>query len=190
MAFHHVFLWQSIGCLKINVIYLYYLCSSWVRVCLSLLISIFAAHSQHIRSTLTQMACLTTVCISMRLRCWYSINKVTFLPIEIRLEMWGIAMITSCLAATTSGSRGQWVGRLDKARQTFLHRNGRHGDWPHHSARMASAGLEWAAWRVWKKIETNCDENSPSFLLVLTAAGGAYKREDGVYVAPINLLKP
>ena len=36
----------------------------------------------------------------------------------------------------------------------------------------------------------NCDENSPSFLLVLTAAGGAYKREDGVYVAPVNLLKP
>ena len=34
------------------------------------------------------------------------------------------------------------------------------------------------------------DENSPSFLLVLTAAGGAYKREDGVYVAPVNLLKP
>ena len=38
---------------KINVIYfcislgLHYLCSSWVRVCLSLLISIFAAHLQH-----------------------------------------------------------------------------------------------------------------------------------------------
>ena len=31
---------------------------------------------------------------------------------------------------------------------------------------------------------------APSFLLVLTAVGGAYKREDGVYVAPINLLKP
>ena len=30
----------------------------------------------------------------------------------------------------------------------------------------------------------------PSFLLVLTAVGGAYKRDDGVYVAPINLLKP
>ena len=40
------------------------------------------------------------------------------------------------------------------------------------------------------KIEEKSDENSPSFLLVLTAAGGAYKREDGVYVAPINLLKP
>ncbi len=40
------------------------------------------------------------------------------------------------------------------------------------------------------KIEEKSDENSPSFLLVLTAVGGAYKREDGVYVAPINLLKP
>ena len=40
------------------------------------------------------------------------------------------------------------------------------------------------------KIEEKSDENSPSFLLVLTAAGGAYKREDGVYVAPVNLLKP
>ena len=40
------------------------------------------------------------------------------------------------------------------------------------------------------KIEAKSDENSPSFLLVLTAVGGAYKREDGVYVAPINLLKP
>ena len=39
------------------------------------------------------------------------------------------------------------------------------------------------------KIEEKSDENSPSFLLVLTAVGGAYKREDGVYVAPINLLK-
>lgn len=40
------------------------------------------------------------------------------------------------------------------------------------------------------KIEEKSDENSPSFLLVLTAVGGAYKRENGVYVAPINLLKP
>lgn len=40
------------------------------------------------------------------------------------------------------------------------------------------------------KIEEKSDEKSPSFLMVLTAAGGAYRREDGVYVAPINLLKP
>jgi hypothetical protein len=40
------------------------------------------------------------------------------------------------------------------------------------------------------KIIEKSDEKAPSFLLVLTAVGGAYKRDDGVYVAPISLLKP
>jgi hypothetical protein len=40
------------------------------------------------------------------------------------------------------------------------------------------------------KIEENSNENLPSFLMVLTAVGSAYQREDGVYVAPINMLKP
>lgn len=40
------------------------------------------------------------------------------------------------------------------------------------------------------KIEKKGDEKAPSFLMVLTAVGGSYQREDGVYVAPINLLKP
>ncbi|MDD4033499.1 MAG: DUF4143 domain-containing protein [Bacteroidales bacterium] len=40
------------------------------------------------------------------------------------------------------------------------------------------------------KIEEKSDNNTPSFLLVLTAVGPAYRREDGVYVAPINLLRP
>ncbi len=40
------------------------------------------------------------------------------------------------------------------------------------------------------KIMEKSDEKAPSFLLVLTAVGGAYKREDGVFVAPINLLRP
>ena len=40
------------------------------------------------------------------------------------------------------------------------------------------------------KIEEKSDEKSPSFLMVLTAVGGAYQREDGVYVASINYLKP
>lgn len=40
------------------------------------------------------------------------------------------------------------------------------------------------------KIEEKSEEKAPSFLLVLTAVGGAYQREDGVYVAPINMLKP
>ena len=40
------------------------------------------------------------------------------------------------------------------------------------------------------KIEEKSDEGSPSFLMVLTAVGGAYKREDGVLVVPINMLRP
>lgn len=40
------------------------------------------------------------------------------------------------------------------------------------------------------KITSISEERAPSFLMVLTAVGGAYHREDGVYVAPINLLKP
>jgi hypothetical protein len=44
--------------------------------------------------------------------------------------------------------------------------------------------------RLKSKIEENSTEKAPSFLLVLTAVGAAYKRPDGVYVAPINLLKP
>lgn len=40
------------------------------------------------------------------------------------------------------------------------------------------------------KIIVKSEEKAPSFLLVLTAVGGAYQREDGVFVAPINLLKP
>ena len=39
------------------------------------------------------------------------------------------------------------------------------------------------------EIKLGGDEKAPSFLLVLTAVGGAYKREDGVCVAPINMLK-
>mgnify|MGYP003300352704 CR=1 FL=1 len=33
-------------------------------------------------------------------------------------------------------------------------------------------------------------ENAPSFLMVLTAVGPSYRRKDGVFVVPINLLKP
>ena len=44
--------------------------------------------------------------------------------------------------------------------------------------------------RLRDKIVNNSDHSSPSFLLVLTAVGGAYRRDDGVYVAPINMLKP
>ena len=44
--------------------------------------------------------------------------------------------------------------------------------------------------RLRDKIVQKSDEKAPSFLLVLTAVGGAYKREDGVCVAPITMLKP
>ncbi len=40
------------------------------------------------------------------------------------------------------------------------------------------------------KIIEKSDERAPSFLMVLTAVGPSYLRDDGVYVAPINLLKP
>jgi hypothetical protein len=44
--------------------------------------------------------------------------------------------------------------------------------------------------KIEENSEENSDEMSPSFLMVLTAVGGAYKRDDGVYVAPINMLRP
>ena len=44
--------------------------------------------------------------------------------------------------------------------------------------------------RLRDKIVQKSDEKAPSFLLVLTAVGGAYKREDGVCVVPIDMLKP
>ncbi|MCD8290833.1 MAG: DUF4143 domain-containing protein [Prevotella sp.] len=40
------------------------------------------------------------------------------------------------------------------------------------------------------KIEEKSNEMPPSFLMVLTSVGASYQREDGVFVAPINLLKP
>lgn len=40
-----------------------------------------------------------------------------------------------------------------------------------------------------EKIDTN-KEKKPSFLMVLTAKGPAYKTKEGIYVVPINLLKP
>lgn len=40
------------------------------------------------------------------------------------------------------------------------------------------------------KIAEKSNEKAPAFMMVLTAVGGVYQREDGVYVVPINLLKP
>lgn len=40
-----------------------------------------------------------------------------------------------------------------------------------------------------KKIREKSEERAPSFLMVLTATGQTYKREDGIYVVPITKLK-
>lgn len=40
------------------------------------------------------------------------------------------------------------------------------------------------------KIESKSSEKAPSFLMVLTATGDAYRREDGVFIAPISMLRP
>ena len=70
-----------------------------------------------------------------------------------------------------------------------------------HLARLLHDKLEQRGFRLFLDMENmragkfneqlfTYIENCPSFLLVLTAVGGSYKREDGVYVAPINLLRP
>lgn len=41
-----------------------------------------------------------------------------------------------------------------------------------------------------RKIREKSDEKAPSFLMVLTAVGAAYRRADGIYVVPINTLRP
>ena len=33
------------------------------------------------------------------------------------------------------------------------------------------------------------EKNQPSFMMILTATGPAYRRQDGIYVVPINCLK-
>lgn len=40
------------------------------------------------------------------------------------------------------------------------------------------------------KIENKSSEKSPSFMMVLTATGDTYKREDGIYIVPISKLRP
>ena len=40
-----------------------------------------------------------------------------------------------------------------------------------------------------EKIATKSSECHPSFLMVLTARGSLYQREDGIYVVPINCLR-
>ena len=39
------------------------------------------------------------------------------------------------------------------------------------------------------RFATKSSERHPSFLMVLTAPGSLYQREDGIYVVPINCLR-
>lgn len=40
-----------------------------------------------------------------------------------------------------------------------------------------------------RKLKEKSDLSAPSFMMIVTAFGPAYRREDGIYVVPINLLK-
>lgn len=39
------------------------------------------------------------------------------------------------------------------------------------------------------KLLEKSDNQVPSFMMILTAYGPCYKREDGIYVVPINMLR-
>lgn len=41
-----------------------------------------------------------------------------------------------------------------------------------------------------EKLANKSDETPPTFMMVLTACGSLYRRPDGIYVVPINCLKP
>ena len=41
-----------------------------------------------------------------------------------------------------------------------------------------------------EKLANKSDENPPTFMMILTAFGSLYRRPDGIYVVPINCLKP
>ena len=65
------------------------------------------------------------------------------------------------------------------------------GRWAAIEIKLGSKeGIEEGAKKL-KKFEEDLDENfpKPSFKMVLVASSRAYKREDGIYVVPINLLK-
>ena len=41
-----------------------------------------------------------------------------------------------------------------------------------------------------KKLSEKSDESAPAFKMILTATGSLYRRPDGIYIVPINCLKP
>lgn len=68
------------------------------------------------------------------------------------------------------------------------------GDWGAIEIKLGGDDLIESGARSLKTLKTKIAEKSqekaPSFLMVLTAVGDAYRRPDGVYVVPINLLRP
>lgn len=70
----------------------------------------------------------------------------------------------------------------------ILHLN--NGKWAALEVKLGGSLLidEGAKNLVKLKNTIDYSHNEPAFLMVLTAHGAAYKREDGVYVVPINLL--
>jgi predicted AAA+ superfamily ATPase len=65
------------------------------------------------------------------------------------------------------------------------------GRWGAVDVKMGTKEIETAALNLQKlRDRVNADKmRAPSFLMVLTAAGPAYRRADGVYVTPISCLK-
>jgi predicted AAA+ superfamily ATPase len=66
------------------------------------------------------------------------------------------------------------------------------GRWAPVEVKMGESQIDTAAKHL-KKLAERVDtqrENEPSFLLVLTATATAYRREDGVIVAPLAMLAP
>jgi len=63
------------------------------------------------------------------------------------------------------------------------------GRWALIEVKLGGKAIEEGAAHL-KKISADIkDEKAPSFLMVITATGQAYKRPDGVYVVPLNCLK-
>jgi len=65
------------------------------------------------------------------------------------------------------------------------------GRWAAVEVKMGDSEIEKAAVNL-KKLRDTVDTakmNEPSFLMVLTATGPAYVREDGIYVIPIGCLR-
>ena len=65
------------------------------------------------------------------------------------------------------------------------------GRWAAIEVKMGTSEIEKAAKNLHKLHSTVDTEkmNEPSFMMILTATGPAYTREDGIHVVPIGCLK-